>query len=82
MHLADDLVIVEPVDEHGDPVPPGVRSDRVYLTNLFNLVMPLIRYEITDPVTAINGPCACGSAHRRIADIQGVATMSLSTPTV
>jgi phenylacetate-coenzyme A ligase PaaK-like adenylate-forming protein len=44
--------------------------------------MPLIRYEITDPVTAINGPCACGSAHRRIADIQGVATMSLSTPTV
>jgi phenylacetate-CoA ligase len=32
MHLSDDLVIVEPVDEHGDPVPPGVRSDRVYLT--------------------------------------------------
>jgi phenylacetate-CoA ligase len=71
MHLADDLVIVEPVDEHGDPVPPGVRSDRVYVTNLFNLVMPLIRYEITDPVTPIDGACACGSAHRRIADIEG-----------
>jgi phenylacetate-coenzyme A ligase PaaK-like adenylate-forming protein len=33
--------------------------------------MPLIRYEISDEVTIINEPCACGSAHQRIADIEG-----------
>jgi phenylacetate-CoA ligase len=71
MHLTDDLLIVEPVDEHGDPVPAGVRSHKIYLTNLFNPLMPLIRYEITDEITLDDGPCACRSSHRRIQDIQG-----------
>lgn len=71
MHLSDDLVIVEPVNDEGAPVPPGVRSDKVYLTNLFNPILPLIRYEISDHVTTLAEPCACGSAHRRIADIEG-----------
>lgn len=71
MHLADDLLIIEPVDELGNAVPPGVRSHKIYLTNLFNPVMPLIRYEITDEVTLDDEPCACGSQHRRIHDIQG-----------
>ena len=64
-------LIVEAVDESGKPVPAGERSHKVYVTNLFNPVMPLIRYEITDEVTLMDEPCACGSAHRRIADIQG-----------
>jgi len=71
MHLTDDLLIIEPVDEHGDPVPVGVRSDKVYLTNLFNPLMPLIRYEITDEITLDDEPCDCGSSHRRIQDIEG-----------
>ncbi len=71
MHLTDDLLIVEPVDELGEPVPAGVRSNQVYLTNLFNPLMPLIRYEISDEITLEDGPCACGSRHRRIQDIQG-----------
>lgn len=71
MHLSDDLVIVEPVDADGDPVPAGVRSHKVYVTNLFNPVMPLIRYEISDEVTLLDEPCACGSVHQRIADIEG-----------
>jgi phenylacetate-coenzyme A ligase PaaK-like adenylate-forming protein len=33
--------------------------------------MPLIRYEITDEVTLLDEPCACGSAHQRITDIEG-----------
>ena len=41
------------------------------MTNLFNPLMPLIRYEITDEVTLLDEPCACGSVHRRIADIEG-----------
>jgi phenylacetate-CoA ligase len=71
MHLSDDLLIVEPVDALGEPVAPGVCSSKVYLTNLFNPLLPLIRYEITDEVTFVDGPCACGSAHRLIADIEG-----------
>jgi len=71
MHLSDDLLVVEPVDENGGAVPCGSESAKVYLTNLFNPLLPLIRYEITDQVTFLDDPCACGSAHRRIADIQG-----------
>ncbi len=71
MHLSDDLLNIEPVDEHGNPVPVGVRSQGIYLTNLFNPLMPLIRYEITDEITLDDKPCACGSIHRRIHDIQG-----------
>ncbi len=71
MHLTEDLVIVEAVDEGGQPVPAGVRSHKVYVTNLFNPLMPLIRYEISDEVTLLDEPCACGSVHRRIGDIEG-----------
>jgi phenylacetate-CoA ligase len=71
MHLSDDLVIVEAVDADGDPVAAGVRSHKVYVTNLFNPLMPLIRYEISDEVTLLDEPCACGSVHQRIADIEG-----------
>jgi phenylacetate-coenzyme A ligase PaaK-like adenylate-forming protein len=70
-HLSDDLLIVEPVDEDGRPVAPGERSAKVYLTNLFNRALPLIRYEITDEVTILPDPCPCGSAHRCVADIHG-----------
>lgn len=73
MHLNEDLVIVEPVDEAGQPVPPGERSAKVLITNLFNPILPLIRYELTDEVTFLDEPCACGSAYRRVADILGRA---------
>lgn len=71
LHLADDLAIVEPVDEGGHPVPPGQRAAKVYLTNLFNHTLPLIRYELTDELTVLAEACRCGSAHRLIADPQG-----------
>jgi phenylacetate-CoA ligase len=71
MHLSDDLLIVEPVDANGNRVPAGVRSHKVYVTNMFNPLMPLIRYEITDEVTLLDEPCECGSVHQRIADIEG-----------
>jgi len=71
MHMSDDVTIVEPVDAEGKPVPPGVRSTKIYLTNLYNHTLPLIRYEITDEMTFLDEPCPCGSAYRRIDDIQG-----------
>ena len=71
LHLSDDLVIIEPVDAAGRPVPPGVCSDKIYVTNLFNYTMPFIRYEVTDQLQFLDGACPCGSAHQRIADPQG-----------
>ena len=73
LHLSDDLLIVEPVDAQGRTTPPSVRSEKIYLTNLYNPLLPLIRFEITDQVTLIppEEPCPCGSAHRRIEDVSG-----------
>ena len=71
IHLNDDLVIIEPVDTVGRPVEPGGCADKIYITNLFSYAMPLIRYEITDQIRLVEGPCPCGSAHRRIADPLG-----------
>ena len=53
------------------PVAPGERSAKIYVTNLFNRALPLIRYEITDEVTILSDRCSCGSAFRCVADIQG-----------
>ena len=71
MHLVEDLTIVEAVDDAGRPVGPGERSAKLYLTNLYNTTLPLIRYELTDEVTLTGEPCPCGSAHRVISDPQG-----------
>ncbi|MEN6418869.1 MAG: phenylacetate--CoA ligase family protein [Clostridiaceae bacterium] len=60
-HINDDWVIVEPVDSENNPVPAGVRSDKILLTNLFNFTQPFIRYEITDRVILHDEPCACGN---------------------
>lgn len=61
MHLNADWVILEPVDEHGRPVPPGQPSCSVLLTNLVNTVQPLIRYDLGDQVVVRDERCACGS---------------------
>jgi phenylacetate-CoA ligase len=71
MHLGEDVSIFELVDEAGDPVPPGVRAAKMYITNLLNVVQPLIRYELTDEVTLIDEPCPCRCQMRRIDDIEG-----------
>jgi phenylacetate-coenzyme A ligase PaaK-like adenylate-forming protein len=71
MHIADDLVILEPVDLEGNAVSYGQPADRVLLTNLFNLDQPLIRYDITDSMTITDEPCPCGCAHRRITKVHG-----------
>ena len=70
-HLPDDLCVFEAVGNDGRPVPPGMPSQRVYVTNLYNHALPLIRFEVTDEVTVLEEPCPCGSAFRRIADPQG-----------
>ncbi len=70
-HLPDDLCLLEPVGGDGTAIDEGATSAKVYVTNLYNRVVPLIRYEVTDEVTVSEGRCPCGSAFRRIADPLG-----------
>jgi phenylacetate-CoA ligase len=60
LHLNADWVILEPVDEHGRPVPIGAPSADVLLTNLGNHVQPILRYPLGDRVTMLAGRCECG----------------------
>jgi phenylacetate-CoA ligase len=62
LHLNADWAILEPVDEHGRPVPPGVSSSTTLLTNLANHAQPLIRYDLGDRVAFSPDACACGSS--------------------
>src|SRR5690606_26226061 len=61
LHIHADWVILEPVDENLQPVPPGQTSQSVLLTNLANHVQPIIRYNLADRITVNPEPCACGS---------------------
>ncbi|AGK58541.1 AMP-dependent synthetase and ligase [Hyphomicrobium denitrificans 1NES1] len=60
-HLNSDLAILEIVDANNQPVPNGTPGSKVLLTNLYNLIQPIIRYEIDDMVTMSARPCACGN---------------------
>jgi phenylacetate-coenzyme A ligase PaaK-like adenylate-forming protein len=63
MVFADDGCIVELVDEHDRPVPPGTPSASVLLTVLENRLQPLIRYRLTDSFVA--EPPVPGHGHLR-----------------
>lgn len=71
MHLSEDMMIIEPVDDAFEPVAPGETASRVLLTNVINPLQPLIRYEITDEVRVLDGPCPCGSVMTGVDDIEG-----------
>lgn len=70
-HVWEDMVILEAVDEHNRPVPPGVPSHKVLLTNLWCRAQPLIRYELADSVTFAEGPNPAGRPFARIERIEG-----------
>ncbi|MET4136652.1 phenylacetate--CoA ligase family protein [Pseudarthrobacter sp. PvP090] len=60
-HVNTDWYILEPVDADYRPVPAGVTSHTVLVTNLANRVQPIIRYDLGDRVTVAASPCLCGS---------------------
>jgi phenylacetate-CoA ligase len=49
--FAADTCLAECTDDEGRPVPDGVASSKVLVTNLHNLTQPIIRYELTDRFT-------------------------------
>lgn len=58
-HIAAENVIVEIVDDAGEPVPAG-KEGRILITNLHSYVMPFIRYDIGDLGVISDKACPCG----------------------
>jgi len=61
LHQNADWVTLEPVDADFRPVPPGVASHTVLVTNLVNRIQPIVRYDQGDSITVDPEPCPCGS---------------------
>jgi phenylacetate-CoA ligase len=62
--MATDSCLVELVDDAYRPVPAGVASAKVLLTNLYNHLQPLIRYELGDSFT--RQPDSASHGHLRV----------------
>lgn len=72
LHLYEDLVIAEIVDEENRPVPPGAYGAKILVTVLFSRTQPLIRYELSDTVRLSSASaCPCGRTFALLDGIQG-----------
>lgn len=71
IHVLEDRVVLEVLDEAGRAVAPGAIG-RVVITTLDNPSMPLVRYAIGDMAVApTDERCACGRPERLVPRILG-----------
>ncbi len=79
LHVNADWVVLEPVDADYRPVPPGVQSYTVLISNLANRVQPILRYNLGDSILQRPDPCPCGNPLPAIR-VQGRAADLLTFP--
>ena len=65
MHLRENHVIAEIIDDTGRSLPPGQVGELV-ITTIGMEAMPLIRYRTGDYTRILPGPCPCGSEVLRL----------------
>ena len=70
LHVYGNNLILEVVDDRGDPAPAD-RSGRLLVTLLGNRLFPLIRYEIGDVGVMDNRDCECGRPFPLLARVEG-----------
>jgi phenylacetate-CoA ligase len=80
LHLFEDLVIAEPVDDGYAPVPAGTTGARLLVTVLASRTLPLIRFQLTDRVRLSADRCACGLPFRLLAGVEGRTDDVLTLP--
>lgn len=73
MHITAEDVIVEIVNEQGNPQPPGV-SGEIVVTHLATADFPFIRYRTGDVAMLGTEICSCGRNLPVLEDIQGRTT--------
>jgi phenylacetate-CoA ligase len=76
MHVNAEALLLEVVPDHSIPRPGG----RIVITDLLNLSMPLIRYEVGDVGALAERPCTCGRRLPLLEDVQGRTTDFLTLP--
>jgi phenylacetate-CoA ligase len=69
LHVSTDTAILEVVDEAGNWVEG--QTGKLLITDLTNLAMPLIRYQIEDIGTAMLELCSCGRPFPLVRSIEG-----------
>jgi phenylacetate-CoA ligase len=86
LHVADENVIVEVLEENGQPVAPGGAGE-VVITILEAFATPFIRYRVGDlaqvPANSGSHPdgrCACGRASRQLVEVRGRTTDQIVRP--
>ena len=80
MHVFEDLLIVENVDEGNNAVQPGTFGSKILVTTLFSRTQPLIRYEISDNVRFAVDKVSCRLPYARIDGVQGRQEDMLALP--
>ena len=78
-HISAEDVIVEILDDDGRTLPAG-QSGRVVVTNLHNLAMPFIRYDLGDTGALDEHACSCGRGLPLLSDLGGRQSDILLTP--
>lgn len=79
LHINDDAMIVELVDDAGEEVPDGAEG-RILVTYLDGYDFPFIRYDLGDLGVRMPGCCSCGVPFRRIAKITGRCDSRIRLP--
>ena len=70
LHVAEDGVFVEIIDDQGNPCKPG-QPGEIVVTSLINYAMPLIRYRIGDIGVWAEKPCKCGFEGKLLKEVRG-----------
>lgn len=79
MHILADSMVVEIVDDHGRPAPPG-EPGRIVVTDLHSHEVPFLRYVTGDIGVMSAKRCPCGRAHPMLERIEGRSNDSIVTP--
>lgn len=80
LHLFEDQVLIEVVDDDHRPVPDGEPGSRLLITNLYNRTQPLIRYELDDLLTISPDLCPCGRPFPLLETVEGRSDDVLELP--
>lgn len=70
LHLSAENLLVEILDDDGQPVPVG-QEGNVVITDLFNYGMPFVRYANGDRAVAAERPCSCGRGLPMLSKVVG-----------
>lgn len=79
LHIMQDTVHIEFVDQNNLPVPPNTNG-RILLTDLTNYAFPIIRYDIGDEGGYLSEPCSCGNPLPLMKNVRGRQAHNIQTP--